>query len=144
MNKYSDKHIVTISPSQWVNALWIIIGVVGFQFILPPLVAVYKILEIYFTRYSFHEKSIIERKGVLDVERKEMLKYRIKSVRVSEPLWMRLFGLSVVYIRSSDPYQPELILYAVPKGVSIWKGLREEVHYARLEENVREFDFFNM
>lgn len=144
MRAYSDEHVMTISPSQWVNAGWIAFGLIGFQFVLPPLLALVKILEIHYTQYAFHRKSILVRKGILTVDRTEVLKYRIKSIRIHEPFWMRIFGLSNVYIRSSDPYQPELMLYAIPKGIDIRKGLREEVYHERRAEQVSEFDFFKL
>ena len=42
--------------------------------------------------------------------------YRIKSIKVEEPIWMRIFDLANVRVLTSDPYQKEILLHAVPKG----------------------------
>lgn len=139
---YSDRHLQTISPSQWTNLLWIIIGIALIQFYLFPFLAIIKILEVYFWRYEFYERTLVERKGILSVTRREVHYYRIKSIKVDEPFWMRIFGLANVSVITSDPYHPELVLYAVPKGLELRQTLRAYTHQRRNEEGVREFDAY--
>ena len=135
---------VTIKPSQWINIGYFIFAVIGFYFILPPIFFLYKLIEVSFWRYEFHEKSLIERKGVFSVERKELLYSRIKSIRREEPLLYRLVGLSNVYIISSDPFMPEIKLTAVRNGMNIWQSLRTINETERKRNGVREFDLYNL
>jgi membrane protein YdbS with pleckstrin-like domain len=141
---YSDNLIKTLSPSQWINLIYIVLGVVLIQTIFVPLLAVIKILDVYFWRYEFRERTIIERRGILSVTRKEVHFYRIKSIKIDEPLWMRIFGLSNVSIITSDQYHPELVLYAVPNGINLREYIRVNTDQWRKIEGVKEFDLYNL
>jgi membrane protein YdbS with pleckstrin-like domain len=144
---YTDKKLKVLSPSQWTNFLWIVLGIADVLFIhmfLLAALAVVKFLYVYYWRYEINERTIVERKGILDVTRNEIHYFRIKSIRVEEPLWMRLFNLSNVFVKTSDPYLPELKLYAVPSGTLVREELRSMTHNRRKEENVREFDMYNL
>ena len=135
---------MTIRPSQWVNIGWIIFGVIGFTFIIPPIIAVYKILEVYTWTYTIDKHRIIEKKGVFSVTHKETNLYRIKSMRFDEPFLMRLVGIGNLYIKSSDPYQSELKMTAVMKGEELWKLLRIKTLDNRQQFGVKEYDLYNL
>ena len=141
---YSDKLIRIIRPSQWINLIYIVLGIALIQTIIVPLLAIVKILDVYFWRYEFRERTIIERRGILSVTRKEVHFYRIKSIRIDEPLWMRIFGLSKVSIITSDQYHPELVLYAVSDGHYLRDYIRSNTHEWRKTEGVKEFDLYNL
>jgi membrane protein YdbS with pleckstrin-like domain len=143
---YSDSFIRVARPSQWTNAPWILVVIAGFYVDFPylALVAVAKFLDTYFWRYEFHERTLVERKGIFSVTRREIHYYRVKGIKVDEPLWMRFFGLANVTILSSDPYLPELVLYAVQNGVGIRNELRGRAHQLRKEEGVREVDVYDL
>jgi len=141
---YSDKLIKTISPSQIINVGWIVLGILLMKTIIGPIVALIKILEVYYWRYEFRERTIIERKGILSVTRKEVHYYRIKSIKIDEPLWMRIFDLAKISIITSDPYQPEIILYAVPDGINLREEIRSNTDQWRKTEGVKEFDLHNL
>jgi membrane protein YdbS with pleckstrin-like domain len=141
---YSDNRVQTLSPSQWTNALWIIAGIALFQFGIFPFLALIKVLEVYYWRYEFYERTIMERKGILSVTRREIHYYRIKSIKIDEPFWMRIFGLANVTIISSDPYHPEMMLYAVPKGLELRQLIRKNTDFWRKSEGVREWDTYRL
>ena len=141
---YSDNLIVTKSPSQWVNYLWFLFGLVLFFLWIPPLIAIYKFLEVYYWRYEFYERTMIERKGIFSVTRTEVSYYRIKSILVEEPLWMRIFGLSNVIIKTSDEFNNIVTLYAVPNGTELRSILREVTDQRRTEQGVKEFDLHSL
>lgn len=139
----------TIKPSQWINIGWIILGVVCL-FILPflTLFCLIKVLDVYCWKYEFildgSTPCIVEQRGILSIDRKETLIYRIKSIREEEPFLMRLVGLENIYIKSSDPYKPELKLFAVPKGLDLRQMLRNNTQQLRRKEGVREFDTYRL
>lgn len=141
---YSNKTHVTLSPSQVLNLPIIILGIATIPIGIFTLIALYKILEYYYWRYEFNEHTLVERKGVFDVTRKELHYYRIKSVYMEEPFLFRIFGLSNLYIKTSDPYLPELKLYGVRFGKAIKNELESITYSKRKEENVREFDLFKL
>jgi uncharacterized membrane protein YdbT with pleckstrin-like domain len=135
---------MTLRPSQWINLGWIIFGIIGFPFILPPIIAAYKIIEVYTWTYTIDKDQIIEKKGVFSVYHKETNIYRIKSFRFDEPFFMRLVGIGNLYVLSSDRYQPELKMTAISKGELVWKQLSNKTLNNRKKYGVREFDLFNL
>ena len=144
MSQYSDHLEVEITPSQWTNFGWFIVGAGLFMFVIPPIVAIGKYLEVLFWKYQFRERTIIERKGIFSVTRTELHYYRVKSIVIEEPFWMRFFNLGNITIISSDPYQSVLRLWAVPQPLELKEAIRERVHFMRKKENVREFDTFKL
>jgi membrane protein YdbS with pleckstrin-like domain len=143
-SSYSDQRLWVVKPSQLINFFWILLGIFLIQTGVFPLLAIVKVLDVYFWRYEFGERTLIERRGILSVTRTEFHYYRIKSIKVEEPLWMRVFDLANVRVMTSDPYQKEVLLYAVPKGVALREALRKLTHNRRKEEGIREFDLYEL
>lgn len=141
---YSNNHVKTLSPSQIINLPIVALGIVTAPLVVLSLFAVYKLLDYYFWRYEFYEKTIVERRGVFNVTRKELHYYRIKSVYVEEPLLFRIFDLSIVHIKTSDPYLPELRLYGIENGKVIKELLENTTYNERNSNNVREFDMYHL
>ena len=139
-------HVTTLKPSHWTNIVWYGVGLLGlllgvYWLVLLPIAMTY-----YTSRwfYRFDEESIIESKGIFSVSHRELQYYRIKSIKHDEPLWMRLFGISVVTIMSSDPYLPELKLYGVGQGGQVSKELRYMADRHRKNKDVKELDVFTL
>jgi membrane protein YdbS with pleckstrin-like domain len=124
--------------------MWFLAGLALFFLWIPPLIAIYKYLEVYYWRYEFYERTMVERKGVFSVTRNETSYYRIKSILIEEPLWMRIFGLSNVIIKTSDEFNNIVTLYAVPNGPELRNILREAVDERRTEQGVKEFDLHSL
>ena len=142
---YTDHKLSRLQPSQWMNfPIYLLCVVVMKSF--PPIIilALIKYLEFRFWYYDLNERTIVETKGILNISHTEIHYYRVKSIRVEEPLYMRLLGLSNVYIKTSHPYQPELKLFAVPKGTQLRNQLRVDTDMRRKEEGVREFDMYQL
>lgn len=129
-----------LRPSQWTNAGWIMFGLLGIPLVIPPLIALYKIIEVHCHRYQFYETHIIETKGVFNVTHSEVYYYRIKSIQVEEPLLFRLVGLSNIHIKTSDQYIREITVNAIPVGLTLVNDLRNVVKVERKNNNVRELD----
>ena len=129
-----------LNPSQWINAGWVLFGIIGFPLVIPPLIALYMIIHVYCWKYEFYDDLIIEQKGVFDVTRTELNLYRVKSVRLQQPFFYRLFNLSTIEIVSSDPLNPYMKLVAVPLGEVLIESLKEEVQKSRTKHGVKESD----
>lgn len=132
--------IYVIGPSQWINTGWILFGILGFPFIIPPLIALYMIIHVYCWRYEFHDGHIIEQKGVFTVHRTEINLERVKSIRMVEPFFYRFVGLSTVYVKSSDPFKPELKIVGVPEGKTLLNSIKEETEEFRKRKGIKESD----
>lgn len=141
---YSDNHEFTLTPSYWLVLPSFLVAIaltlVGFPYIL--IYVAYRLIEISCWQYQFHEQTITERKGILSVTRTEAQFSRIKSIQVYEPFFFRLVGLSIITVKTSEPYMPTLVLYAIPKGPDIRKYLKEKTKRWRKIEGIREFDAY--
>lgn len=135
---------ITLKPSQWLNAGWILFGLAGIMFVIPPLIAIWKIIELYCHKYDFYEDHILESNGVFTVTRNEIHYFRIKSIQIDEPFLYRLVDLSSLHIKTSDQYTMEFTLKAIPVGRTLVDDLRAVVKAERKAHNVREFDMYDL
>jgi uncharacterized membrane protein YdbT with pleckstrin-like domain len=144
----NNKHIKTIKPSHFMNIAWYLSPALTFLF--PPLVfptlimAWYKYFEIETWKYNFLERTIEERKGVFSVTQEEVQYYRIKSIMIEEPLWMRFFGLCVINIITSEQFKPRMTLYAVNDGEQLKDLISDMTYQWRLKMNIRDHDIYNI
>jgi len=156
---YKETHTDEIQfkryPSQLVNIGWFLL-----TFAVLILAKVYSVPQttkviltaipgfIWFCRFliircwsfRFHEKTISERKGVFSVHTREVHYSRVKSVRLDEPFWLRIFGLSNVMLITSDPYIRVLRIYAVFNGKEIMEHVKTETSKWRQNRGVGEHD----
>jgi len=139
-----DEIELTLKPSQWINIGWVIFGIVGLLFVIPPIVAIWKILEVSCHRYDFYDDRITETKGIVNSITNEVYYHRIKGVNMEEPILYQIVGLSTLNIRTSDPYVTELEIKAIPIGKTLMRDLNNVVKVSKKKEGVREFDMFNM
>lgn len=143
-----NEEVFTLKPSQWINIGWFILPVIAGAIYLPLggvslVFAIYKYLEVDMWTYKAQIRTIEEKRGVFNISQQEVQYFRIKSIMVDEPLWMRLFGLSIVRVITSEQYKPVLVLYAVSNGDEVKKFLSNAAHEWRKELNIRDYDIFN-
>ena len=139
-----DNIELTLKPSQWINIGWVIFGVLGIPLVFPPLIAIWKILEVSCHRYDFYDDRITETSGVINVTTNEIYYHRIKGTSLEEPLLYRIVGLSTLHVRTSDPYVSELNIVAIPIGKALMKDLKNIVKASKKKNGVKEFDMFSM
>ena len=135
---------ITLRPSQWLNAGWILFGLVGLPFVVPPLIAIWKMIELHCHRYDFYEDHILESKGVFDVTRNEIHYFRIKSIQIEEPFLYRVVEISNIHIITSDQFTMDFTLRALPVGRTLVRDLKNVVKSERKAHNVREFDMYDL
>lgn len=115
------------SPSQLVNLGTIILCVIFCWLIIPIIFLIVIILKTKFTKTTITTKEIISEYGVLSKTTDELLLKRITDVRLSQPFWQRIFGLSTISVSTTDVSSGVLNIKGVPNGQQIWKQLREAV-----------------
>jgi len=142
----STPNIVT-SPSQVENFVWLIISIGGF-FIHPMiggvflLMLLYSVVNIMCWEYQFHDDYIVEKKGVFNVTEETVNYFRIKSIKVEQPLWMRFFGLSIIHVTTSEQFKPMIIFYAVEHAHVYVDMLQQLTKISRKEHGIRDMDIF--
>jgi len=138
----------TVGPSQWMNIGWLILIPIAYYFhryacAASVVMYIYKYFEVDCWRYEFYEDCVIERKGVFSVTRETVNYFRIKSIMVDEPFWMRILGLSIVKVMTSEQYKPSVILHAIPHGENIQSYLQECAKVERRNMGIRDLDVYN-
>lgn len=143
---------VTFTPSQWVNIGWLMLAMAGasavasggswiFAATIVWWLWKFAVIGCWQFRISEDTSTIVERKGVFSVEIVEIQYFRIKSIQVRKPFLMRLVGISIIDVITSEPYRPYLCFYAVHNGKELTRFLYEMTDYWREKRGVRESDF---
>lgn len=109
--------------------------------IIPFGIVFIKIFDTRFINYTLTTERLIIKKGILTRTTDEIELYRIKDIRLVEPLLQRLVGLSILEIMSSDRSNPHLSLAGIKNGDKLRNEMRNQVERLRTNKNVREVDF---
>lgn len=144
------------SPSQVLNlgkflvSLLLIAGIgVGGTFFPPAWAAVvlplawmiWEFLKVRCRVYELTTERLRLYSGVLNQTIDEVELYRVKDATMERPFWIRMFGLSSLYLETSDRSHPKVELEAVSDAVNLRETLRKQVEYWRDRKRVREVDF---
>jgi uncharacterized membrane protein YdbT with pleckstrin-like domain len=141
-----ERTIMTDKPSQWLNFGYFLLMIIGLV-VFPPvgvgltLVFLWRVLVIYFWKWNISLDSIVEVKGVLNVNTDEIYLFRIKDIHLYQPFLYRLVGLSKLYLVTSDKTRPVLLLDGIKDGESKREMFKKMTMSNRKREGVREFDF---
>ena len=137
---------ISISPNQLLNIGYLLIFLVLIYLEIWPLALValiilmIKALNLYCTTWTINQDNLIEKTGILNVNTEEILLFRVKDIRLYEPLLYRLVGLSQLTIITSDYTNPSIILYGIKNGEELMTIIRQLVANSRLIEGVKELD----
>jgi uncharacterized membrane protein YdbT with pleckstrin-like domain len=137
---------VSISPNQLLNIGYLSILLALIYLDIRPLalvaliILIIKALNLYCTTWTIHQNNLIEKTGILNVNTEEVLLYRVKDIRLYEPLLYRLVGLSKLTIITSDYTNPSIVLYGIRNGEELMTIIRQLVANSRKIEGVKELD----
>lgn len=139
---------LSVSPSNFINIGWSLIIPISsymnpFLGILTLFIFIYKMIEVNCWRYEFYDDVVVEKKGVFTVTREEVYYSRIKSIMVEEPFLMRLVGIQIIHVITSEQFKPRFTFYAIGGGEHIKNLLDELVLMSRKNSGIRELDIFN-
>ena len=137
---------VSVSPNQLLNIGYLIILLTLLYLDIIPLavvaliILIIKALNLYCTTWTIQQDNLIEKTGILNVSTEEVLLYRVKDIRLYEPLLYRLVGLSKLTIITSDYTNPSITLYGIKNGEKLMNIIRQLVANSRKVEGVKEID----
>ena len=137
---------VSISPNQLLNIGYLIMLLTLLYLDIRPLavvaliILIIKALNLYCTTWTIQQDNLIEKTGILNVSTEEVLLYRVKDIRLYEPLLYRLVGLSQLTIITSDYTNPSIVLYGIKNGEELMTIIRQLVANSRKIEGVKEID----
>lgn len=120
--------IILVLPEYWY------LGFVAVAF------AFWKYLVLRNNLYKITSERFIHAQGVFSRHTEHLELYRIKDYSLSVPLHLRLFGLSNVFLLTSDPATPKVVIKGIKDGDKILSTLRNRVEHLRYVKGVREID----
>jgi uncharacterized membrane protein YdbT with pleckstrin-like domain len=127
-------------PSQWNNAGAFFAAGLFFWLVFPVLIALWKWLVIKNTRYVLTDQRLFTYRGVLNKHTDELELYRIKDYAQFKPLLMRMVGLGIVTLITSDRTTPTVSLKGILEADKVQGMIRDQTEASRIRRGVREID----
>jgi hypothetical protein len=141
----SNSQLIVDRPSQWLNIGYFLLTI-GLTFVsmelafISLIILIWKSLVLYFTKWSYTTDTILERVGVFNVTTDEIQFFRIKDLRLYQPLLYRIVGISRLILITSDKFKPVLVLDGIRNGKRKRDMLKALAISSRREMGVKEFD----
>jgi len=88
--------------------------------------------------FELTDERIIEQSGILSRRIDETELYRVKDIRLEEPLILRMFGLSNIFLITSDKTSPIIKLCGIKNGNDLRKEIRKAVENVRDKKGIKE------
>lgn len=138
-----EQNIWEGSPSHWtkfkIYILWVILLLPTFGVSL--LFILWTFLKIKTTKISITSQRIIQEEGILSKITNELELYRVKDIRLDQPFFLRLVGLSNIVLITSDRTNKYVLIDGVKDGKTLREQIRTFVDKRRDEKGVVERDF---
>ncbi|MEM9001360.1 MAG: PH domain-containing protein [Bacteroidota bacterium] len=129
------------SPSQWTNfTFYVLCVLLTVVFGLGILMALWKYYDTKMNHIELTDQRIIEHKGIFSKTTNEIELYRVKDIKHLQPFWLRILGLSNIFLDSTDHSNPELLIKGITNGKDIKEKLRLAIDIRRDIKGVREVD----
>lgn len=136
-----EKNVWNGTPSQVINIPSFIFCVLFFWLIIPIFYALYRWLDVKFTKYELTSERLITRHGILNKVTDDLELYRVRDYKAERPFFLRIFSLGNIKMQTSDRSHPEVIIRAIPNSEELRETLRKYVEQCRIAKRVREVDF---
>src|SRR5512145_1136149 len=124
------------SPSQWTN-FWPFVLCI---FIVPIPWAIWRYVATRCFSYEVTNQRIRIRQGVFSRRTDSMELYRVKDASFVQPFVMRLVGIGIVELETSDATTPMLQIRGVPDADALRERILKAVDAVRDRKGVRELD----
>lgn len=135
-----DKVIWSSTPSQVVNIPTFIGWGLLFFLVIPVFVIVWKWLVVKNTKYELTTERLTRRVGVINKVTDQVELYRVRDYQVEQPIFLRMFSLSDVVLKTSDLSNPVITLRAIQNGEQLKDQIRDLVEQCRVRKGVRALD----
>jgi uncharacterized membrane protein YdbT with pleckstrin-like domain len=140
--------LIVTSPSQSINVGWGLLTICSY--VIHPyvslfflLITIYKVIDVICWKYEFYDDRVVERRGIFTVNQEEVNYFRIKSIKMVKPFWMRLFDMSIVDVTSSEQFKPYIRFYGVEMGKEYVDLLTTVTKKSRKKMGIKDLDLYN-
>lgn len=141
MNGLEELTIWKGRPSQWLNFGTFLLCLIFGILILPLFYGLWRYLVIRTWSFEITTERVKLKRGVFSVQMDELELYRVKDIRLLQPLLLRIVGLSTIVLITSDKSTPTLIIPAIANGNYLREKFRMAVDQRRDIKGVKERDF---
>jgi uncharacterized membrane protein YdbT with pleckstrin-like domain len=153
-----EQRIWSGSPSQVKNgvpfflAALMALGILFLTLVVkywPPGIAFLgiPILYIFFRRlavraqvFELTSERLLTSRGVLSRTTESLELYRVKDMRIVQPLALRIMGLENIELMTSDQTSPVVVIDHIPKSLHLADQIRANVEACRLAKGAREVE----
>jgi uncharacterized membrane protein YdbT with pleckstrin-like domain len=108
--------------------------------LLPLGYAFWKWLSVRTRTFVLTNERLIMSRGVLSRTTDTLELYRVKDMRMTQPLSLRLFGLENIVLLTSDSTTHDVLVDCVPHALRLGDKLRENVEACRVAKRTREVE----
>ena len=148
------------TPSQWTNfgsyffCLVVTAAIIaGYFLITPPqpLILLGLIIPVLWMlsrwigtrcqRYEITSERIKITTGLLSRHSNEIELYRVRDYKLTQPFWLRLFGLGNIVVSTTDNSNPTVVLQAIRDAAGHREEIRKYVEICRDKKRVRITEF---
>ena len=126
--------------SQLTNVRWILFAVFFYWLLVPVVLALWKLLELYCHQYTLTTGRMVESNGVLNRHTDQLELSRVQDVRHRATWLQRLFGKGDVVLVTTDRTHPELCLHWVEDPEWLATEVRNHAKLSKLEDPYTEIN----
>ena len=153
-----EQPIWTGSPSQVKNALSFLFAAIlalailflslivwfwppGVGFVgIPVIYALCRWLAVGAQRFELTSERLLCSRGFLSRTTDSLELYRVKDMRIIQPLHLRLFGLENIELLTSDETSPSIFIDHIPSSFRLLDKIRAQVEACRVAKGTREVE----
>ncbi|MGC3989604.1 MAG: PH domain-containing protein [Chthoniobacteraceae bacterium] len=107
---------------------------------LPILMAFWKSLRVRSRVFHLTTERLLLTEGILNKATDSLELYRVRDLRVLQPLWQRMFGLETIQLDTTDDDTPHILVDYIPADLRLADKFREQVEACRVKKGVRDLD----
>ena len=108
--------------------------------VVPIPWALYRWLVVKTTTYQLTTERLVTERGILNKTKDTLELYRVRDLQMTEPFWLRLFGLENIHLLTADSTTPSVVIGCVPKALGLADKFREQIEASRMAKRVRTVD----
>ena len=88
--------------------------------------------------YTLTSERLLIEDGVFNKTHETLELYRVRDMQVTEPFWLRLFGLQNIQLLATDVTTESTVLDYIPSSLNLRDEFRKNVEECRRRKGVRE------
>jgi uncharacterized membrane protein YdbT with pleckstrin-like domain len=112
------------------------IGFVG----IPVIYGLCRWLSVGAQRFELTTERLLISRGFLSRTTESLELYRVKDMRIVQPLRQRLFGLENIELITSDQNSPVVLIDHIPSSLRLLDKIRTQVEECRVAKGTREVE----